>query len=583
MAQADEQFSGSVGVGGPIFLGNTPNQTVLQSTSGQLLVNGQAVLSDLGVTEGRLVVAAPARSALGIATPNNILAGRMPLTAYGSMSGVRFIYGAGANTDILPDNEVLIEAALEYPSGTIYPVTFGGNRFGRLDRYGLLTSDPVAADVPAGATYYARTRILAPNNSTNLVPTSGYTTLAADVTLGASSITLTDLPVDRPSPLRMRIGGSGTEVVEIIRMTTASSPYTATLRAVLVANHTAAGSVVGQGVWTNREISSDQGATASSNLSTFDIYSGTFGVAAVSGSTTLAAATNIGDTTLQVVNAATPLRGQTFTLDTAGNVETVTARTIVGVANPYTVYLTAPLTIAHASGVAFANTNSGGSVVIPVPTAVTADYTSNAPSSIVMLGDSILSGTGNYFRTLESYATIALEPTHPVLPMSKSGESAQQFAANTNGVQRRGLFGIGKWLLYAYGTNDIYGGRTLAQWQADTATICGWAKQRGLKVAMSTITPRTTSSDGWTTVANQTETLAAGAGLVRKAANAWIRAGASGLCDLVIEAADAVETSRDSGLWKADTTIGPYTIDGLHPSYTGHIRMATACLPGMFV
>lgn len=535
-----------------------------------------------GITLGRVVVACPVRSGLAVNAPNNILAGRMPLTAYAAMSNVRFMYGGMANDEKVPDNEVLVEAALEY-GGVIYPMTFTGSRFGILDRYGLLTSDAALIDIPAGATYYARTRVLAPNNSSNFgAAAAGYTTLAADVISGAASITLTDLPKLDRSPARFRITGTGTEVVEILRYTGTATPWTVILRSVLAANHTAAGNQVGQGVWSSREVCSDQGGTASSNVVSFDLLSGTFGAAGLSGTATTAAASSIGDTAI-TVTSVNLLRGQTFTLDTAGNAETVTVRNIGGSANPWTLYLTAPLTKNHLTAVSLANTNSGSSILIPVPTAVTADYASGAPVPIVLLGDSILQGTGNNFRVWEGYATQALDATHPILNLTKNGESASQFAADTNGTQRRRLLGVGKWLFLAFGTNDLYGASTLLQYQTNIGTIVGWARARGMKIAIPTITPRSTSTDGFITTGNQTEVNAGSGGLLRKQANTWIRAGAGGLCDLVIEVADVVETARDSGIWKADANPGPYTVDGLHPSYAGHQLIASSINSALFI
>ena len=50
---------------------------------------------------------------------------------------------------------------------------------------------------------------------------------------------------------------------------------------------------------------------------------------------------------------------------------------------------------------------------------------------------------------------------------------------------RRKLTPLGTWALIQDGTNDAYGGRTLAQMQADIQAACLVAKNRGLKVAGS--------------------------------------------------------------------------------------------------
>lgn len=83
-----------------------------------------------------------------------------------------------------------------------------------------------------------------------------------------------------------------------------------------------------------------------------------------------------------------------------------------------------------------------------------------------------------------------------------------------------------------------------------------------------TITPYTTSTDSWVTTGNQTPVAS---GSPRVAYNALVRAGISGW-DGFFEIADAVESSRDSGLWAASQQ----TKDGLHPSYAGYATNAAS-------
>jgi lysophospholipase L1-like esterase len=115
----------------------------------------------------------------------------------------------------------------------------------------------------------------------------------------------------------------------------------------------------------------------------------------------------------------------------------------------------------------------------------------------------------------------------------------------------------------------------------------------GPKIWQTTITPRpTSSSDGWTTVAGQTVNAADNP--KRNLVNAWIRDGApmtAAFAPLAqntftalragdaghplqgyIEVTDAIESARDSGLWRAPG----FTTDGVHPSSMGHIAMSTA-------
>jgi hypothetical protein len=117
-----------------------------------------------------------------------------------------------------------------------------------------------------------------------------------------------------------------------------------------------------------------------------------------------------------------------------------------------------------------------------------------------------------------------------------------------------------------------------------------------MPVYQTTITPRTTSTDGWATVANQT--VVAGCGQPRTDLNAWLRAGApvngSGTpvaigtagavpCPYltgIYDAAATVEDATDPTKWKAATVL---TGDGVHPNATGHALMAAAINTAPFV
>lgn len=134
-------------------------------------------------------------------------------------------------------------------------------------------------------------------------------------------------------------------------------------------------------------------------------------------------------------------------------------------------------------------------------------------------------------------------------------------------------------LLCNYGTNDISVGRTLAQMQANNIALWIDGAQRTKRVFQANVLPHTTSTDGFTTLANQSVTPQEA---VRLAWNAWLRDGApmaagaavavgtvgasrcryyqngtvavpaSGAAHPlygVIEIADVVESSRDSGKW----------------------------------
>jgi hypothetical protein len=124
--------------------------------------------------------------------------------------------------------------------------------------------------------------------------------------------------------------------------------------------------------------------------------------------------------------------------------------------------------------------------------------------------------------------------------------------------------------IWAHGINDSNTGRTLAQMQADIREFCRRKRAEGKIVIAATEYPRTTSTDAWSSVAGQSIPNAANE-QVRVNWNNWIRglltdaqiASAGGdptirrdqCFDDYIEIADAVESARDSGRFKAGNTV----------------------------
>lgn len=142
-------------------------------------------------------------------------------------------------------------------------------------------------------------------------------------------------------------------------------------------------------------------------------------------------------------------------------------------------------------------------------------------------------------------------------------------------------------VISAYGRNDM--GSAVAGVKTNFKDVWTLAAANGRKVWQTTITPSSSSTDGWATVASQT---ANADNVTRVDVNNWIRDGAplingtptaTGATDPAairagatghplagfIEVADTVESARNSGLWKA----GTLTDDGVHPSTAGHEAM----------
>jgi hypothetical protein len=174
----------------------------------------------------------------------------------------------------------------------------------------------------------------------------------------------------------------------------------------------------------------------------------------------------------------------------------------------------------------------------------------------------------------------------PYMNVAKPGEQATSIANEVSFRKRMMLTSACTAVVEEYGQNDRGSGRTLVQMQADRKTLWDFYVDRGIKVYATTNTPHTTSTDTWATTINQTVTAKEA---IRVQLNDWLgdgapidattkvavatgtssnvlRAGAAGHpLSGYFEVADAVETARNSGIWKASNTG-----DGIHPNATGH-------------
>lgn len=155
------------------------------------------------------------------------------------------------------------------------------------------------------------------------------------------------------------------------------------------------------------------------------------------------------------------------------------------------------------------------------------------------------------------------------------------------------LTNVTHWLI-PLGTNDINTGSGFAASQ--TALIAMWTERAntGMPIAVCTLPPITTSADTWATAAGQT---ASDNEAARVSMNTWLRDGApiatGGVAaatgsnaagtvrigqvghpvSLLLEVADAVETARNSGLWK---TYGRIVTDGAMTVGSNVVTSATA-------
>lgn len=203
---------------------------------------------------------------------------------------------------------------------------------------------------------------------------------------------------------------------------------------------------------------------------------------------------------------------------------------------------------------------------------------------IGVLGDSIAGGTGDptlfgmYERALTSAVTDSQGSgigSFSYVNLSQGGEGANLTFPGAFPHRLTWLGGCTD-VICALGENSL--GNTPTQ--IATALLGQWKATAGLgsRVYQSTITPQTTSTDGWATSGNQTTAHNA----TRVQVNNWLRAGAkvdgggaplfdgtgtpSPYLTGILEIAYLFETAHDSGIW-----ISPgYTADGVHPTTAGH-------------
>lgn len=212
------------------------------------------------------------------------------------------------------------------------------------------------------------------------------------------------------------------------------------------------------------------------------------------------------------------------------------------------------------------------------------------PMQVGFFGDSIADGSGDYQRAQNrGFIVRALETAAlPFIGHASGGRLGYDFVTpKYHHLTARMFSGIthGIW---EFGANDFLT-KTLTEMKTSTISGVQMFSERGARMAATTLVPRTTSSDSWATVANQTPLATES---VRTGYNDWLRDGAPVDEDTLvpvatgtsgalragddghplvayIEVADTVESARNSGKWKALGTSGrdaSYTADGVHPT-----------------
>lgn len=213
------------------------------------------------------------------------------------------------------------------------------------------------------------------------------------------------------------------------------------------------------------------------------------------------------------------------------------------------------------------------------PLAIYATPTNPNFEVIACIGDSISVGANHEAISVDGHIAgevgfmqiAAMRSNRGYITLGMNGQMSSGFTQDKR-MRRMVLASKCDIAIVNYGTNDHAQQRPLAEIKANLADMWKALKLRGLRVYQTTITPRTTSTDGWKTTTAQTAVnaqTAGGNGSQRSQLNDWIRSVPSQYLDACIDVADLMESSRNSGLWLPNTTP-----DGIHPSTASHQLMA---------
>ena len=204
--------------------------------------------------------------------------------------------------------------------------------------------------------------------------------------------------------------------------------------------------------------------------------------------------------------------------------------------------------------------------------------------SVVIVGDSI--GLGDTSKETigdasGDFGVVArsIGPYYAYASFCQNGDQGEDFVASH--ANRVALFQYASHLICEYGSNDLYTvGADVATVLATLQTIGGYmiALGAGKRAYQVTITPRTTSTDSWATTVNQT-VLSSAIEARRISVNDSIRGILPGLTGYY-DVADAIETSRNSGIWRVTGLANGYTPDGTHPNTPGSLLVpASGVIP----
>lgn len=474
----------------------------------------------------------------------NITTTRIARKLINGGGSIRFVYAGMGKVTTGEDplaNNFHVKTGVEFPLGTIKPVTFNGKRSTVVMPDGLVYSDLIGVSGAVGDTFYERTAMSPPMSPVLGAATTSTTggTLAA-ATYYYAFTAITDGEGESAVSNETSVTTTGTTSVNTIVFADQNMQHVS-VRRYNVYRGTASGSkaLIGslsdeQRVFVDTGVVQTPAATTISATATTRQPSLTTTAGMKAGDTLYVNAVAVG--TIIQVNSATQVTidnnvsvtsGQSATIAKSPPASSPTIPNNIQLYNGLFVNegTRSGLDLAHSdNGFSFIAATTGGYVAVAVMSYPTKSVAQAA--AIAIFGDSIINGTGWTAPDLRGrgFATIGLNGGFPYLNLSCGGETAASFSTLNHSACRLALAESCKYGIYAYGTNDL-ATSTAAQIKSYILTATRRIIATGVKkVFVCPILPRSGSTNGWQDYVNQT---ASAYEAIRLPVNQYLRAPAS--------------------------------------------------------
>ena len=216
------------------------------------------------------------------------------------------------------------------------------------------------------------------------------------------------------------------------------------------------------------------------------------------------------------------------------------------------------------------------------PIAIIGNVAAKNAKAYILAGDSIVFGEGD-ITTVDAkggsaYLARALANKGGYTKICKQGQGVHEALSITTRLQvlLTSLRGSYTDVVCEYGVNDLRIRGDATQLKSELLSYLGFYVGRK---NICTLTPRTDSSDSWVTTGNQTQKVSPWSLTNLNDVNDWMRSLPKGI-DAVVDAADAVMSARDSGVWAAITP--GKTTDGTHPTSAAASAACDYVAPNLF-